>query len=256
MSSDTEKNLDYEGGSASVVDMHDAARREKALLPEGHESVGIAVLVVSAILLIMGGGYLGSYVNGFSSSPFYRNYQPAPRPDLAGVGAGEPVAWIDHWMKEGKKNFGACAACHMPDGKGQPGVFPPLKGSEWVSGGTTRLGAILIRGISGPLTVMGQTYASGQVMQSWSSLSDEQIAQVLTYVRREFGSLPEGEDGVVTTEMIAAARKEYGGGGSWNEAGLLAIPAESNLPGAKVDLQTGKPLGDEKPEGDGGGDKK
>ncbi len=244
MSSDNEKNLDYEGGTASVVHVHDAVRREKELLPPGNEGVGITLLVISAFVLIFGGGYFFSNANDFSPSIFIAYYQPDDRPPLDGeIDAGD-VAWVDSWMKGGKKTYGSCMACHMPDGKGQPGLFPPLKGSEWVNGGTTRLGAIMMRGISGPMTVAGQTFSSGQIMQPWNTLSDKQIAQVLTYVRREFGELPEGNNGVVTEEMIAAARKEFATGtGYWTEAELLAIPAEANLPGAKVDLQTGKPAG-------------
>jgi len=245
MSSDNEKNLDYEGGTASVVDMHDAVRRERELLPEGNDSIGITLMVIAAFMLIFGGGYLFSNANQFSASTHIAYYKPQPRPTGDGSGPAADVAWIDSWMKGGKKIYGSCGACHMLDGKGQPGKYPPLKGSEWVDGGTNRLGAIMMRGINGPFTVSKQTYGTaGDIMQAWNTLSDKQIAQVLTYVRRTFGELPEGNDGVVTEEMIAAARTEYGAGGPWNEAGLLAIPENANLPGAEVDLLTGKPVGE------------
>lgn len=247
MSSDNEKNLDYEGGTASVVDMHDAVRRERELLPEGNDSIGITLMVIAAFMLIFGGGYFFSYANNFSASTHRVGYRfdPTKRPNDDGGAAAVDVSWIDSWMKSGKKVYGSCGACHMLDGKGQPGKYPPLKGSEWVNGGTTRLGAIMMRGISGPFTVSKQTYGTaGDIMQAWNTMSDKQIAQVLTYVRRTFGELPEGNDGVVTEEMIAAARTEYGVGGPWNEAGLLAIPENANLPGAKVDLLTGKLVGE------------
>ena len=124
---------------------------------------------------------------------------------------------------------------------GIPGQFPPLVGSEWVDGGTKRLGAILLHGISGPFKVNGQAY--NQLMPAWSTLSDDKIAQVLTYVRREFGSLPEGEDGVVTTEMMKAAREEFSSHAlPFTETELLAIPADASISGAKVNLETGEPL--------------
>jgi len=101
----------------------------------------------------------------------------------------------------------------------------------------------MLKGITGPFTVAGQSY--NQQMPAWNALSDEKIAQVVTYIRREFGSLPEGEDGVVTTEMIKAAREKYSDkAGFWDEASLKAISADASLPGAKVDLITGKPLGE------------
>tara|TARA_R110002096_G_scaffold119495_14_gene258993 strand:- start:1564 stop:2349 length:786 start_codon:yes stop_codon:yes gene_type:complete len=244
MANEEQKNIDYEQGTVSTVDLHDSVRRENPLMPGGEGSAGIVVLVVSALILIFGGGHLFSNSNGFSSDIYISSYYtPESRPSLGGDdGGGADVPWIDSWTKDGKKVYGNCIACHQASGLGLPGAFPPLVGSEWVDGGTQRLGAILLHGISGPFNVSGQTY--NQLMPAWVNLSDEKLAQVSTYVRREFGSLPEGDDGVVTTVMIKAAREEYSGQAvPWTEAELLAIPEGANLPGEKVDLQTGEPLG-------------
>ncbi|MDF1754427.1 MAG: cytochrome c [Verrucomicrobiales bacterium] len=243
MSTGDDRNLDYESGTASVVDMHDSVRREKILQPSGAESLGLFPLVLCGLVLIAGGGFLFKNANGFSDSTYINSdYRPDPKPVTDdGDGEAEEVAWIDSWMKEGKKVYGNCAACHQPTGTGAPGMFPPLTGSEWVDGGTARLGAILVHGINGPMTVAGQSY--NQLMPAWGTLSDKKIAQVITYVRREFGSLPEGDDGVVTTEMVAAARDMFKSqSGPFTEAQLKAIPEDKQLPGAKVDLQTGDPL--------------
>ena len=245
MSESEEKNLDYEAGTASVVEMHSAVRREKVLQPSGSENLGFIPLMLCGLILIAGGGFLFKNANGFSNStyidPSYK-YDPSSKPvDPDSAGEEVQVAWIEKWMSEGKKVYNNCAACHMPTGTGAPGQFPPLTGSEWVDGGTARLGAILLHGINGPFTVAGQSY--NQLMPAWGTLSDKKIAQVTTYIRREFGTLPEGEDGVVTTEMIAAAREMFKSqSGPYNEAQLLAIPAEENLPGPKVNLETGDPL--------------
>lgn len=237
------KNIDYQQGTVSAVDLHDAARREDPLHPGERGTVGVSVLVISALILIFGGGHLFSTSNGFDSGIYISsNYVPAPRPSAAG-GAEDAVeaAWIDQWMSDGKKVYANCIACHQASGLGITGQFPPLVGSEWVDEGTSRLGAILLHGINGPFKVAGQSY--NQLMPAWSTLSDDKIAQVITYIRREFGSLPDGENGVVSTEMIKAARDEFSGqSGTYTEAQLLAIPANANLPGAKVDLQTGEPL--------------
>lgn len=237
------QNLDYQQGTVSAVDLHDAVRREDPLQPGGSGSVGVGVLVVSSLILIFGGGHLFSTSNGFRDSIYITDtYVPAPRPALGGdAGEAAQVAWIDKWMSEGKKVYGNCIACHQASGLGIPGQFPPLVGSEWTDGGTKRLGAILLHGINGPFTVGGQTY--NQLMPAWNSLSDDKIAQVITYIRREFGRLPEGEDGVVTTEMVKAARDEFSGRATtFTEGELLAIPADANLSGAKVNLETGEPL--------------
>lgn len=238
-----DKNLDYDAGTANVVEMHSAARREKDLQPGGSESLGLVPMVICGLILVGAGGFLFNNANGFSDSTYiHANYVPAARPMIAGEDEEEiQVAWIDEWMEEGKKVYGNCAACHQPSGTGMPGQFPPLVGSEWVDGGTARLGAILIHGVNGPMTVAGQSY--NQLMPAWSTLSDKKIAQVITYIRREFGTLPEGEDGVVTAEMIAAGREKFKDqSGPYTEAQLLEIPEDENLSGAKVDLQTGEPL--------------
>ncbi len=237
------KNIDYQRGTVSAVDLHDAVRREHHLHQGDRGPTGVTVLVISAFILIFGGGQLFSTSNGFSSSTYINDgYTPEPRPSLGGaVEEATNVAWIDKWMNDGKKVYANCVACHQPTGLGLPGQFPPLVGSEWVDGGSKRLGAILLHGINGPFKVGGQSY--NQLMPAWNTLSDDKIAQVLTYIRREFGSLPEGEDGVITTEMMKAARDEFSGhAAAYTEAELLAIPADAALSGAKVDLQTGQPL--------------
>ncbi len=238
-----DKNLDYQQGTINTVELHDAIRREDPLLPAGRGGAGLSVLVVSALVLILGGGQLFTASNGFRDSIYIQpGYKPAPRPVLGGGDdAAAQVAWIEKWMSEGKKVYNNCIACHQASGMGIPGQFPPLVGSEWVDGGTKRLGAILLHGINGPFKVGGQTY--NQLMPAWNTLNDEKIAQVSTYIRREFGTLPEGEDGVVTTEMIKAAREEFNAQSApYTESELLAIPADAQLSGAKVNLETGEPL--------------
>jgi len=240
--SEENENIDYETGTASVVDMHDSVRREKDLtMGDGKVSLGIGALVIFAIVAVFGGGQL-NHLNWFQDSIYVvQNYQPAPRPTVGGGGEGEmQVAWIEDWVKDGKKVYNNCIACHQANGGGLPGQFPPLTGSSWVDGGTKRLAGILLHGVTGPMTVAGQVY--NQPMPAWNALSDEQIAQVITYIRREFGSLPEDEDGVVTTEMIRAARDEFGMRSPWTEAELLEIPGDMGLPGPRVDLTTGEPV--------------
>jgi putative membrane-bound dehydrogenase-like protein len=84
----------------------------------------------------------------------------------------------------------ACLPCHQPEGKGLPGVYPPLAGSEWVRGDSSRLIKILLHGLNGPVTVAGQSFgvrSDAIAMPSLGGLTDEQISDVLTYVRNDFG---------------------------------------------------------------------
>ncbi|HIL71594.1 MAG TPA: c-type cytochrome, partial [Verrucomicrobia bacterium] len=83
----------------------------------------------------------------------------------------------------------ACLACHQPEGKGLLGVYPPLAGGDWAAGDPTRLIKIVLHGLTGPITVNGKPFVSTAPihMPSFSGLSDHQIADLLTYVRNEFG---------------------------------------------------------------------
>ena len=99
----------------------------------------------------------------------------------------------------------ACLTCHQPGGKGLPGVYPPLVGSEWVRGDSGRLAKILLRGLTGRITVASRDFggATNAVpMPSLAGLSDEQIAGVLTYVRKEFGE----DSPPVSAEEVTKAR--------------------------------------------------
>ncbi len=73
-----------------------------------------------------------------------------------------------------------CAACHQPNGQGVANVFPPLAESDWLQGGPDRAIAAIVHGLSGKITVNGVDYNS--VMPAMSNMSDEDIANVLTYV--------------------------------------------------------------------------
>jgi len=243
----TEPNLDYQGGRPTVREAHDSVRREKPdPVAGGSSTLLISWLVAAGIIVFMAGGYFDAYSNSFDRSDLfvYPNYVAEPRPLINGVPIVDDRTWIEAWMDDGKKVFNNCIACHQASGLGVPGQFPPLKGSEWVNGGTERLGMIVLSGVGGPFTVSGSTY--NQVMQPWGALSDEKLAQVLTYVRRtfgEFGEMTEGKSGVVTTAMMQAARKKHGGRTTqWTENELLDVKEDAELPGEEVDLITGKPL--------------
>ncbi|WP_018968826.1 c-type cytochrome [Rubritalea marina] len=105
---------------------------------------------------------------------------------------------------DGAKVYATCAACHQATGQGIPGAFPPLAESEWVNGPVENLIRIQLRGLMGPITVKGTTYNS--VMPPNASMSDEDIAAVLTYIRSNFGN----DASAVTPDMVKALRSEVG----------------------------------------------
>jgi mono/diheme cytochrome c family protein len=89
---------------------------------------------------------------------------------------------------DGAAAFAAlCAACHQATGAGLPGVFPPLAGSEWVTGKAEIPIQIVLHGIQGTLTVKAVPY-NGQMPAFGQQLSDDEIAAVVTYVRRQWGN--------------------------------------------------------------------
>jgi mono/diheme cytochrome c family protein len=79
-----------------------------------------------------------------------------------------------------------CLACHMADGGGVPTLNPPLTGTEYVLGDKTRLIKIVLNGFKEDVEINGQKFSNN--MTPHSDLKDQQIADVLTYVRKSFGN--------------------------------------------------------------------
>ncbi len=75
-----------------------------------------------------------------------------------------------------------CVACHQANGAGVPGVFPPLAGSEWVTGDVRPLAALVLHGVTGSLTVKGTVYR-GAMPAFGAQLDDAEIAAVLSHLR-------------------------------------------------------------------------
>ncbi len=93
-----------------------------------------------------------------------------------------------------------CGACHQRNGKGAAGRFPPLAGTDWVTGDKERLINLVINGLEGPIEVNGEPYNS--IMPQHSFLKDEQVAEVLTYIRQNFGN----SASAVTIEEVREVR--------------------------------------------------
>lgn len=79
-----------------------------------------------------------------------------------------------------------CMTCHQVDGAGAQNMIPPLVKTNYVLGNKAHLINIMLKGLSGEITVNGDTYAGE--MPALSFLTDSEIAAVLTYVRNNFGN--------------------------------------------------------------------
>jgi mono/diheme cytochrome c family protein len=78
-----------------------------------------------------------------------------------------------------------CLTCHLADGGGVDRMNPPLTQTSWVLGDKTRLVKVILNGMQG-VDIDDESYAN--VMPGFESLTDQQIADVLTYVRNSFGN--------------------------------------------------------------------
>ena len=96
---------------------------------------------------------------------------------------------------------GTCSVCHQNNGAGIPGVFPPLAESDYLMADTRRAIGIVLNGMTGPVTVNGQEYNS--VMPPMSQMTDDEVANIMTYVLNSFGN----ENGVVSSEGVAEVRE-------------------------------------------------
>lgn len=79
-----------------------------------------------------------------------------------------------------------CMPCHQRNGLGDGSRFPPLAGSEWVTGNKKRLIEVVAKGLEGPIQVAGKPY--NDLMPKHDFLKAEEMAQVLTYIRKNFGN--------------------------------------------------------------------
>jgi mono/diheme cytochrome c family protein len=94
-----------------------------------------------------------------------------------------------------------CSSCHKADGKGIKGTFPPLEKSATVNSNKKSLINIVLHGRSGNVVINGLTY--DQPMPAFKFLSDQQVADILTYVRTGLGN--RGTE--ITAAEIAKERK-------------------------------------------------
>jgi mono/diheme cytochrome c family protein len=104
-------------------------------------------------------------------------------------------------MTRGKQVYlQVCLACHQADAGGVQGMSPPLIKTTYVLGAKTPLIKIVLNGMTAAVTINGDDYHN--VMAPHSDLTDQQIADVLTYVRNSFGN----KASAVTVAQVKAVR--------------------------------------------------
>ncbi len=93
-----------------------------------------------------------------------------------------------------------CKACHLADGTGIRGMHPPLVNNKTVNGKADKLIEVTLKGKSGKIVIDGVEYNG--IMPPHNHLTNNQIADVLTYIRQSFSN----NSGPVTPEEVAKLR--------------------------------------------------
>lgn len=205
-----------------VERLHRAIRREPHDPTEGRERVPWFFVATIVVALFWGGWYLGRHGGDFDTTAHIAF--AARQAGIAAASAEQTAVAVSDPVSAGRTVYeNNCQSCHQASGDGVPGVFPPMIGSEWVTGEPSRLVRILLHGMQGPVEVAGATYNGA--MPAWGGvLRDEEIAAVATYVRQ----LGTNEAGVVTTALVRAVEEtEANRSTPWTAAELQRAPPVS-----------------------------
>lgn len=173
---------------------HTAQAREHAEPSETNRPMPLIVLVVTLLTVAFGIGYILLSEPLDNSALGDQRTLADLRPAVAHSGKGA----------DGKQLYSAnCVACHQASGQGLPGVFPPLDGSEWVTGDERVVANIVLHGIDAEITVAGKTYKGS--MPAFGHLSDAELAAVVSHVRSSWSN----KAGPLTAEMFAQERTAH-----------------------------------------------
>ena len=138
----------------------------------------------------------------------------APEPEVKPLTAAQQARF-----DAGKELYSfSCGMCHQPDGRGQEGLAPPILNTDWVNGSQERLVRIVLHGLKGRIEIDGRKFELE--MPPLGVFEDEQIASILTYVRREWGhtASPVEPETVKRIRAATGTRED-----AWTESELLKI---------------------------------
>ncbi len=106
--------------------------------------------------------------------------------------------------------LGTCSTCHQPDGRGLPNAFPPLAKSDFLMADKKRSMGIVLNGLKGKVTVNGMEFDS--VMPPMSHLTDDDLANILTFVRNSWGNSGDAVSSKEMADMRAGTARPPGAG--------------------------------------------
>lgn len=207
---------------AAITDESLLAAHEKMLGQQPDEKANYRLLPLNLLfffsgLIFFGGTYLGRYAGNFSPQVYNEDAKPGGGPSAAPKSPEQILAM-------GKTVYNTvCIPCHQPTGLGLPPLFPPLAGSEWVTGSEERLIRIVLHGLQGPIKVKGTEFNSLMPPAGPGSafnLNPEKVAAVLSYIRQEWGnSAP-----AVSIQKAIEISTAVGNHAPWTVAELEKLP--------------------------------
>ena len=131
-----------------------------------------------------------SLLSGFILISFI-SFQQKPKIDLAA-----------QFRTEVKRSISRnCVSCHMDQGEGLEGIFPPLAKSDYMLTDKKRAIQQTLYGVSGEMTVNGKVY-NGEM--NGFNITDEEMSDLMNYIFNSFGN----KGGVITPADVKAARKK------------------------------------------------
>jgi mono/diheme cytochrome c family protein len=116
-----------------------------------------------------------------------------------------------------------CAACHQDDGNGSPSQnVPPLAASDWVTPkDPSRIIRVVLNGLTGPIVVNGKPWGVAAMVPWRDSLTDDDVAAVLTYVRTSWGNKAPAVKADAVKKIRDATKDKNG---NWTGDELMQIP--------------------------------
>ncbi len=197
----------------SIQQVHAQLQKQKPEKTDGYSMLPLVLLGLMCCAVFFGSIYLAHFSLRFDPL-VYSEHANREKP-----GAVKVAALTRAQM--GKKVFDTtCIACHQANGLGVPGQYPPLAGSSWVTGSEERIIRIVLHGLNGPITVEGKEY-NNVMAPLGGALKDEQIANVISYVRASWGNTA----AEVQPETVAKVRAESASRTSfWTAAELEKLP--------------------------------
>lgn len=112
----------------------------------------------------------------------YTGESPSARPTQSGNAGAQAAAPTGGDTPGGRIYAQACAACHMPNGSGVPGMQPALAGSRVIAGDSGRLIRLLLLGPAAVLPAEREKFSNE--MPPFAAMSDDDLADVVNYLRR------------------------------------------------------------------------